>query len=183
MMPRWTRALAAAAVALTGAGCAVLMYSPKDVKIKEEIVQARRFEENGDFKGAIAAYEQTLKENPAHPWLEETLFSLGRLHASSANPDKDFNRSLFNFLRLGKEFPKSRLTAGIRVWMDLIAELAELETKNAEWTADAAVKARKIKEYEALIQTQKAAIEALQQQLAKMKEIDIQSETKAKIKK
>ena len=183
MMIRWTRALAAAVVVLSGAGCATILYSAKDAKIKEELVQARCFETNGDYKGAVAAYEQTLRENPTHPWLDETLFSLGSLYAAPKNPDKDIARAFLYFQRLNKEFPQSRFSAGIQVWMGLIEELAELVAKKAEWTADTALKARRLKDYEALIQAQKATIEALQQQLAKMKEIDIQSETKAKIKK
>jgi outer membrane protein assembly factor BamD (BamD/ComL family) len=182
-MTRLTRALVALFVLLNGAGCATILYSPQNVKIKEEIALADSFAAQGNYKGAASGYERTLKEAPQHPWLEQTLFSLGCLYASDKNPDKDFGRALSYFQRLNKEFPQSRFTAGIQVWAGFLGELVELTARTAELAADASLKTKKIKELETLILAQKAAIEALQQQLAKMKEIDIQSEAKAKIKK
>jgi outer membrane protein assembly factor BamD (BamD/ComL family) len=178
-----TRALTALFVLLNGAGCATILYSPQNVKIKEEIAQADGFALKGNYKQAVLGYERTLKEVPRHPWLEQTLFDLGCLYASDKNPDKDFGRALSYFQRLNKEFPRSRFIAGIQVWAGFLAELVDLTARTAELSADASLKTKRIKELEALIQTQKAAIEALQQQLNKMKEIDIQSEAKAKIKK
>ena len=55
-------------------------------------------------------------------------------------------------------------------------EIARLRTENLELES----LGKKLKELEDLIQTQKTTIETLQNQLKKMKEIDIQSEKKAK---
>ena len=52
--------------------------------------------------------------------------------------------------------------------------------REAAWSAELNLKAKKLKELEALVESQKASLESLQRQLRKMKEIDIQSERKAK---
>lgn len=151
----------------------------------------------GNYGGAIALLEQTTRESPEDPRQDKVLFDLGRLYASEENPDKDFARSLFYLQRLNKEFPKSRLKAEAGAWVGLLEKLYALEVElkaGAEARSRlegeiAQLKAdnreleslgRKLGELEALIQAQKAAIETLQTQLKKMKEIDIQSEKKPK---
>jgi len=125
------------------------------------------------------------------------LFSLGRLYASDENPGMDFARSLYFLKRLNSEFPKSRFRAEAQVWVGLLEKLYSLEVDLMARTEDqlslereiAKLRAdhrelesrdKRLSELESLIKTQKQAIEALRQQLKRMKEIDIQSEKKAK---
>jgi TolA-binding protein len=179
------------------------------VKIRKEIARAEYLAGRGNYKEAVALYEQTIKESSKNPWREQVLFNLGRLYALNENPDKDYARALSYLQRLKKEFPKSRFKIGIQSWLGLLGNLVTLELElkartaelaqhklssqletarwNAErrelessWSGEIKLKDKKIRELETLIQTQKTAMEALQQQLKKMKEIDIQSEKKAK---
>lgn len=189
--------------------CSTILYSPQNAKIKSEIARAEFLAGRGNHKEAIVLYEQAIKESSKNPWREKVLFSLGCLYASNENPDRDFARALFYFQRLRNEFPKSRFKAGIQVLAGLLENLVSLESElrartatfaqkklsleqeiarliaerlelESSWAAEIKQQNKKIRELETLIQTQKIAIEALQQQLKKMKEIDIQSEKKAK---
>lgn len=178
-------------------GCSTMLRTPQNAKIKNQIAQAEYFAGTGNYKNAIALLEQTTRESSENPWQDKVLFDLGRLYASDDNPGKDFARSLFYLQRLNKEFPKSRFRAETRVWVGLLEKLYSLEIDLKARTEDqillereiARLKAdnrelesrgKKLSELENLIQTQKTAIETLQEQLKKMKEIDIQSEKKAK---
>jgi tetratricopeptide (TPR) repeat protein len=189
--------------------CSTLLHSPQNAKIKSEIAQAEYLAGRGNYKESIALYEQTIKGSSKNPWRDRVLFNLGCLYSLGENPDKDFARSLFYLQRLKEEFPKSRFKAGIQVWAGLLENLVSLELElkasqaefaenrfsmeqeiarlkaerlelESSWSTEIKLKDKKLRELETLIQTQKTAIEALQQQLKKMKEIDIQSEKKAK---
>lgn len=203
-----TRNLAIWLSLLSLIGCSTLLYSPRNAHVRNEITRADFLAARGDYEKAISKYEQVLEKSPQNPWRDQVLFSLGCLYASNENPDRDFGRSLYCFQRLKRDFPKSRFKARIKVWTGLLENLVSLESqlkaKTAEfarkkcswaeemaalklekqeleslWSGEISLKENRIKELENLIQNQKTAIEALQQQLEKMKEIDIQSEKKA----
>ncbi len=174
-----------------------MLRSPQSARVRNQIAQAEYLAGTGNYGGAIALLERTTRESPEDPRQDEVLFDLGRLYASEENPDKDFARSLFYLQRLNKEFPKSRFQAEARAWVGLLEKLyalevelkAKAETQSSLEREIAGLKAenreleslrRKLGELEALIQAQKTAIETLQMQLKKMKEIDIQSEKKPK---
>ena len=137
------------------------------------------------------------------------LFDLGRLYAAAGNPDPDFVRSLACFRRLRQDFPKSRLNAQSQAWLGLLEKVVSLESaleasraelperkllldrefarseaerleREAKRSAEVNLQAKKLKELEALVESQRDSLESLQRQLKKMKEIDIQSEKKAK---
>ena len=174
-----------------------MLRSPQSARVRNQIAQAEYLAGTGNYGGAIALLERTTRESPEDPRQDEVLFDLGRLYASEENPDKDFARSLFYLQRLNKEFPKSRFQPEARAWVGLLEKLYALEVElkaKAEAQSSlereiAGLKAenreleslrRKLGELETLIQAQKTAIETLQMQLKKMKEIDIQSEKKPK---
>ena len=182
---------------------------PRKAETKQKIAQAEYLAGRGDYRTAIAKYEQTLRVPSQNPWQDKVLFNLGGLYAAAGNPEPDFARSLACFRRLRQEFPKSRFNAQSRVWLGLLEKIVDLESelaaaraelaenkllldresarleaerleREAAWSAETNLKARKLKELEALVESQKAALESLQRQLRKMKEIDIQSERKSK---
>lgn len=204
-----TRNLAILFTILIFTSCSTLLYSPQNAEIKKKIDQAEYFANRGNYKEAISGYEQIIKKSSKNPWQDKVLFNLGCLYTLNENPDKDFARSLFCFQSLKGEFPKSRFNAQIQVWLGLLEKLVslelELKARKAEfaeiefslkqeivklkaertelessWSTELNLKAKKLRELENLIQTQKTTIEALQEQLKKMKEIDIRSEKKAK---
>jgi len=203
-----TRTLAIVLALLGCSGCSTVWFSHQNAQIKSEITQAEYLAARGDYEEALLGYEQILKKSPKNPWRDQVLFSLGCLYALDENPDKDFARSLSYFQRLKEEFPKSRFKAQIQVWVGFLETLVslelELEARKAEfaenksalekeiarlkaerlelessWSKEISLKANKLRELENLIEAQETAIETLQQQLKKMKEIDIQSEKKA----
>jgi len=181
--------------------CSAVLYSPRNAAIKKEMAQAEYFARRGHYKEAISWYKQIINKSPENPWQDEVLFNLGCLYALNENPGKDFFRSLFYFQGLKEKFPKSEFKAQIQVWIGLLQKLVSLELEltareaefaeikfslerdierlKAEKLAEISLKSKKLRELENLIQTQKSTIETLQQQLKKMKEIDIQSEKKA----
>lgn len=194
---------------LAAAGCSTALLSPRKAATQQKIAQAEYLAGRGDYRAAIAKYEQTLREPSPNPWQDEVLFNLGGLYAAAGNPEPDFALSLACFQRLRRDFPKSRFNAQSGVWLGLLEKLVDLESeleaaraeltenkllleresarleaerleREAAWSAEMSLKARKLKELETLVESQKASLESLQRQLKKMKEIDIQSERKAK---
>jgi tetratricopeptide (TPR) repeat protein len=207
--PRILRTLAIGFFFLGFSACASVRYSPQNAKIKNELTQAECLSARGNYGQAISRYEQTLAKSPKNPWRDRVLFNLACLYALTENPDKDLARSRFYLQKLKEEFPISRFRAGIEMWGALLEKLVSLETEmearkvefaekqsaleqelaglkaerrelESSWSSELNLKARKLRDLETMIQTQKSVIEALQGQLNKMKEIDIQSEKKAK---
>jgi hypothetical protein len=204
-----TRNLVLLGAVLATAGCSTALLSPRKAETRQKIAQAEYLAGRGDYQAAIAKYEQTLREPSQNPWQDKVLFSLGGLYAAAGNPEPDFARSLACFQRLRQDFPKSRFNAQSQVWLGLLEKLVSLESeleaaraeltenkllldresarleaerldREAAWSAELNLKAKKLKELEALVESQKASLESLQRQLKKMKEIDIQSERQAK---
>ena len=192
-------------LAFVAASCSTLPHNARTITIKNQISQAGYLAGRGDYRGAIEVYEKTISEAGANPWQDRVLYELGRLYAEGANPGRDFGRSQYYFQRLKTEFPKSRLASDTGVWLGMLdritvlefelksrqaeydkgvaaleQETAKLRAENQARTAEADQRSLKIRELEALVSSQKTAIETLQRQLRKMKEIDIQSEKKAK---
>jgi len=186
---------------LSSTSCSTMLRMPQDAKIKHQIAQAEYLAGTGNYKDAIALLEQTTRESSENPRQEKVLFDLGRLYALRENPGQDFARSLFYLQRLKKEFPKSRFKAETQVWVGLLEKLFSLEVELKARTVEFAEgrasleqeitrlrtdnrelesRGKRLSELENLIQTQKTEIETLREQLKKMKEIDIQSEKKAK---
>ena len=177
LIVKMTRNLAILFAFLGCSCCSTVLYSPQNAKIRNEIAQAEYFARQGHYKQAISRYEQTLKESSKNPWQDKVFFNIGRLYALNKNPEKDFARSLLYFQKLKEEFPKSQYNADIQVWIGLLENLvsfeSELKARNAEYTENKFSSEQEIARL-------KTAIEALQLQLKKIKEIDIQSEKKAK---
>jgi tetratricopeptide (TPR) repeat protein len=194
---------------LAAGGCSTALLSPRKAETKQKIAQAEYLAGRGEYRAAIARYEQTLREPSSNPWRDKVLFNLGGLYAAAGNPEPDFARSLACFQRLRQDFPKSRFNAQSAVWLGLLEKLVDLESelaaaraaltenqlvlereaarseaerlqREAAWSAEMNLKAKRLKELEALVESQKASLESLRRQLNKMKEIDIQSERKAK---
>lgn len=181
--------------------CSAVLYSPRNTEIKKDMAQAESFARRGLYREAISGYEQINRKSPENPWQDEVLYSLGRLYALDENPGKDFFRSLFYFQGLKEKFPRSPRSAQIQVWIGLLEKIVSLELKMAEREAEFAelklslegdierlkaerlaeinLRVQKLRELEDLIQIQQNQIGALQQQLKRMKEIDIKSEKKA----
>ncbi len=199
------RKLAVVFVILSAAGCSSVFLSPRNAEVKRKVAQAEYFAGRRNYGPAVSQYEQIIAASPGNPWEDKVLFALGCLYALSDNPDRDFSRSLSCFQRLKERHPKSRFSSQARIWVDLLGTIESLQSellagqagklsleqemarmkaerleRESAWSADIELKARKLRELENLIQTQKDALESLQQQLKKMKEIDIQSEKKAK---
>jgi len=204
-----TRNLLIVFAVVAAAGCSTALLSQRKAETKQKIAQAEYLAGRGDYRAAISKYEQTLREPSQNPWQDKVLFNLGGLYAAAGNPNPDFASSLVCFQRLKQEFPKSRLNAQSQVWLGLLEKLVSLESeleagraelaenkllwdrelarseaerleREAKRTAEINLQAKKLKELEALVESQKASLESLQRQLKKMKEIDIQSEKKAK---
>jgi hypothetical protein len=203
-----TRNVLIAFVILFAAGCSAALLSPRKAETRKRIAQAEQLARRGDYRAAIATYEQTLTEPSQNPWRDKVLFDLGRLYAAAGNPDPDFTGSLACFKRLRQDFPTSRFNAQSQVWVGLLEKLVSLESeleasrvelsekkllldesagleaerseREAARSAEINLQAKKLKELEALVESQKTVLESLQRQLKKMKEIDIQAEKKAK---
>ena len=124
-----TRNLALLCAVLAAAGCSTALLSPRKAETQQKIAQAEYLAGRGDYRAAIAKYEQTLRDPSQNPWQDKVLFNLGGLYAAAGNPEPDFARSLACFRRLRQEFPKSRLNAQSQVWLGLLEKLVSLESE------------------------------------------------------
>jgi tetratricopeptide (TPR) repeat protein len=104
----------------------------------------------GDYSRALEKNQELLEE---YPWMgDSALFQMGLISAHPKNPGKNYKKSIRYFQRLIDEFPKSDLKNQAQIW---ILSLQELLAKDKE-------------------------IAALQGQIKKLKEIDLNLEEKKK---
>jgi tetratricopeptide (TPR) repeat protein len=73
-----------------------------------------------DFEGALRENQKMLDSSPKNPPGDAALFSMGLIHALSANPKMDRRKAQGYFMQLVKDFPESPLAEGARIWNEVI---------------------------------------------------------------
>ena len=120
---------------------------------------------------------------------DEALFQIGMVYAHPANPEKDYQKSKEAFGRLLREYPLSHLEPEAEVWIMVLREIQELEkameTNNNEISQiQNLLKKQRLQlkemrhDYNRRLEAKEQTIKDLEQNLDRLKEVDLKIEEK-----
>jgi tetratricopeptide (TPR) repeat protein len=92
----------------------------------EALFRAQRLLAQGDFEGSLIENQKVLSSAGHKPPEDEALFNLGLIYAHSANPKRDYSKSLDFFRKLLKDYPKSPLVEQAKIWIAVLQENEKL---------------------------------------------------------
>jgi tetratricopeptide (TPR) repeat protein len=102
------------------------------VEIKER-VEARQYLHRGkgllaqaDYEGAIHEHLKILSLAIHRPPEDEALFNMARIYAHPGYPNKDYQKSIFFFEKLLKDFPQSPWSEHAKIWVGILQENEKL---------------------------------------------------------
>ncbi len=142
-------------------GCAVMPLNKED-QTGGDLKQGERLLAGGDYRGALKAYRKVLDRNlqpgsPAKPGTDQALFYIGAIYAAPKNSERDYQKALDSFQKLIREFPQSRYRSEAERSVLLLREIMSREKR---------------------LKMLKKQIDSLEDQIEKMKEIDLDIEEK-----
>jgi TolA-binding protein len=91
------------------------------------VAQADGLVKQGQAAGALALYEQVLREHPSDPAAATALYGLGRLQADPASRLRNYRAAHATFSRLLAEHPQSRWEPEARAWRAVLRDLLARE--------------------------------------------------------
>ncbi len=166
------------------------------------LVRARTLLARGEYKSSLREAKEVLRVYP-RTLGEDALVHMGLIYAYPYNPDRDYQRSLTYFQRLINEFPVSEAKRQAQVWVVLLQEvidkdiifqqeivnkdrkIGELNEKSSHLEMVLKKKEKRINELESWAKRLESQVEGLvakteklQDQLLRLKEIDLGIEEK-----
>jgi tetratricopeptide (TPR) repeat protein len=134
------------------------------------LATARHLLAGGDYAGALEKNHKVL-EDAGTDLVDQALFQIGLIYAHPENPDRNYLKSLEAFQRIVHQFPESSLGPDARIWSLVIEGIIDSENQIQQLTENNAALDRQLR-------LQKEKISRLQDQLEKLKNIDIKIEEK-----
>jgi len=121
-------------------GCAVLGEKQKVEPKKEEpqrkeetstilsehLLLARTLLDQRDYDGSLKENRKVWSLAGQNPPGDEALFNLGLIYAHAGNPKRDYDKSIFFFKKVTKDYPQSPFATQARVWMGILQENEKL---------------------------------------------------------
>jgi TolA-binding protein len=154
-------------LALMVMGC---LHWPQHQRGEQHLAAARQFLASGDYKAALAENHRVMANYP--PDLsDQALFQIGLIYIHPHNPDQNYHKSLEAFQGLIDKYPASRLRPNAEIWILMIGQFIAQEKQIQVLQQRNAPLVKKLK-------TQHTKINQLQDQLEKLKRIDIKIEEK-----
>lgn len=145
-------------------------------KAKYMLTKTQDLMVRGDYKLAVERDQQLLKEYPELG--DEALFQIGLIFAHPQNPDKNYKKSLTYFRRLIEEFPDSKLKNQAQIWASILYMVIERGKKIEEHQTEIVNLTEKINFLKKEHQSKDKKANELQQQIEKLKEIDLSIQKK-----
>lgn len=143
------------------AGCA---SSPASLLRSHAAFPPQKVIENGDYKGFLAENQRNLAECGGWKGCDVTLFNLGFVYAYPQSPYRDHHKARQYLRELRSRFPQSPWTSQGQILLAFMNEQVSLEEAQRRLRAD--------------LRTREAAVQKLQGQLNRSREIDIEVEKK-----
>ena len=153
--------------ALTATGC---LHWPPQPQGEKQLLEARKRFASGDYRNALEIYQRVLAQDPAN-LADQSLYQIGMIYAHADNPDRDIQKAQQSFQRIIDYYPASHLQPEARLWRALLDQLRAQEDQIQYLT-------RRSVSLEKALKIQKRKIVQLQDQLEKLKRIDIHMEEK-----
>ena len=151
--------------ALLSHGC---LHWPPQSQGEQLLLEARQHYYDDDFSSALEISRQVLVQFPAG-LADQSLFQIGLIYAHPHNPDRDFQKASEFFQRIIDQYSTSRLRQDAELWQSVLVRLKAQENQIRTLTQRSAT-------LEKSNQVQKRKIYQLQDQLEKLKHIDIKIE-------
>ncbi len=153
-------------VLLLVAGCATTSQWIDRGQANVYLRDAEKHMFEGDYPAAIKNDQQVLVIFPKSYPGDKALFHLGLIFAHPDNPHKDDKKSLHYFATLIRDFPESELIMQARIWSATLTVLIDKDAKVKKLQKAAGILRQQIEGND-------KTISILQEQLKKIKEIDI----------
>jgi len=99
---------------------------------REHLIRGGDLLANGDYEGALKAYQEALSLSGRNTPGDEALFNMGLIYADLEYPKRDCKKSLDLFKRLVKTYRESPLVAQATIWMGILGENEKLSGEVAE---------------------------------------------------
>jgi hypothetical protein len=148
-------------------GC---LHWPPQRQGEQQLLKARQLFASGDYSSALEINRSVLAQFPSR-LADQSLFQIGLIYAHPDNPDRDYQKSFESFQHIVDQYPASRSRQDAEMWMVVIGHLSAQERQIQVLKQRSAPLEKKVK-------TQKRKINQLQDQLEKLKRIDIKMEEK-----
>ena len=148
-------------------GC---LYLPKQWQGEQQLAKARQLFAGGNYEAALEKNQKVLEQYQTRH-ADQALFQIGQIYAFPENPNLDYQKSLESFQRIIFKFPASRFREDAKIWALIIRQIIDQE-KQIQLLKEKNVPLEKT------VKKQKSKIKQLQDQLEKLKRIDIKIEEK-----
>jgi tetratricopeptide (TPR) repeat protein len=152
---------------LTATGC---LHGPPQPQGEKQLLEARKRFASGDYRNALEISQRTLAQDPAS-LADQSLFQIGMIYAHPDNPDRDIQKALQSFQGIIDRYPASLLKPEAHLWLAVLGQLSAQEDQIRFLTQRNAP-------LEKALKMQKKKISRLEDQLEKLKRIDIHIEEK-----
>ncbi len=152
---------------LTAMGC---LHWPPQPQGEKQLLEARQRFAAGDYSSALEINRSVLVQFPER-LADQALFQIGMVYAHPDNPDRDIHKALQSFQDIIDRYPASHLQPEAHLWLAVMGQLSAQEGQIRFLT-------RRSASLEKTLKMQKRKISQLQDQLEKLKRIDIHMEEK-----
>ena len=146
-------------------GC---LHSPQKSQGEQDLVKARHLMTDENYHAALETSQKVFDQYP-QSLADQALFLMGRIYAHPESPYHNYLKSLEYFQRITEFYPESELKSDARLWSLVIIEIFEREKEIRQLK-------QKIDLLEKAADRQKKIVDKLQDQLEKLKYIDLKIE-------
>jgi tetratricopeptide (TPR) repeat protein len=148
------------------------------IETQESLRRSQQYLTQKDYEAALKENERILSLSLNRPPSDEALFNLGTIYAHYENPRRNYEKSLFFFRTLVKNYPKSLLLDQAKTWAELLEENRRFnnELENIRQTVEKSERENQRLKREN--QRVNSVIEGLKKMITKSKQVDIEVEQK-----
>jgi outer membrane protein assembly factor BamD (BamD/ComL family) len=150
---------------------------------KQELDRANQLMAGGDQEAALSKYGQLLERFPELG--DQALFRMGLIYAKPKDAPAEYQKASGSLQKLLKNYPDSQFRQDSEILIMLIQDISSKEQKikglqhgSERIIEDITSKEQKIKGLQSRIVTLEKKVDALEMQIEKMKEIDLNAEAK-----
>lgn len=152
---------------LLAVGCLHWPFQPQGEK---QLLEARQQFAAGDYRSALEINHRVMTQFPSR-LADQSLFQIGLVYAHPDNPQRDIQKALDCFQGIIDRYPASHLRPDAELWLAVLGQLRAQ-------TDQIRILIRQRAPLEKTVRIQKIKIGQLQDQLEKLKRIDIRMEEK-----
>jgi tetratricopeptide (TPR) repeat protein len=113
-------------------GCATLQEAGIARDAREHLVRGGDLLANGDYGGALKAYQAALSLSGRNAPGDEALFNMGLIYANCEYQKRHYEQALDLFKRLVKTYTESPLFVQATIWIGILEENERLSGEVAE---------------------------------------------------